>query len=339
MEQTSPNFNGWTAIPPEKVIIPRGSDQCFWQAVGRLGPFRHKMHDEAQRLGPWNEMGVALSMQLAGERVISLARDYNGQKHLNAHAPRTKDVVDQITKLESLAGELARYLGSLDDMTRFYLQTGGTGIAGFPAPFENTLMHDAEYSRLPYPTSSLEDEGSSWVSKLDALSRYANFCTKNFLERKGIEDIDHADKGGNTNLLKDMVGSAEWGLATGGWHLYDLFRPGKATGTEGGPFHSFLLNVFEFATGKDPEDAKLTPVIKKVVTVNRRCKKIVDRERALRAELDRLEDEEFRSRDPTRTAEIGAELTQLLRERLELWPSLFPHNFRRRSGSEPHSRA
>ena len=114
--------------------------------------------------------------------------------------------------------------------------------------------------------------------------------------------------------------------------MYDLFRPGEATGTEGGPFHCFLMEVFEFATGKDPEDAKLTPVMKRVVTANRRCKEIVDRERALRIELDNLEDEDFCSRDPKRTAEIGAELILLLRERLGLWPLLFPHNFRRRSG-------
>jgi hypothetical protein len=162
---------------------------------------------------------------------------------------------------------------------------------------------------------------------------------KNFLERKGIGSIDRADVGGNTNLLKEMAGAPEWGLVLGGWYVYDLFKPDTATTTEGGPFHLFLMNVFEFATGQDQEESKLVPLIKKIVMAGRRFKQIAKREKVLGQELDDLEDDDFRCRDPDRAAEIQRELVFLQAQRILLAPSLEPPSARKRGGNEPRAKA
>jgi hypothetical protein len=218
-------------------------------------------------------------------------------------------------------------------MTRFYLGTGGTGYVDYYPPPE---MEKAEYSHLPQPgppTDELED--LSWVTKLNALSRYANLCLKNFHDRMGIDDSNHPDKGGNTNLIKAMAGSPEWGLVSAGWLVFDMFRQGEATATEGGPFHSFLMSVFEFATGSDPEQSKLMPGIKDIVPKRRRYMEIVIREQALRDELDALEDDDGHWTDPARADEIGLEHVELYRERLEL-AAWFTHpGGRKRLGQIP----
>jgi hypothetical protein len=198
-------------------------------------------------------------------------------------------------------------------------------------------MEDADYSRLPRPEQG-RTEGD-WVSKLDSLSRYATFCLKNFLECKGIGSIDRADVGGDTNLLKEIAGSPEWGLVLGGWYVYDLFKPDTATGTDGGPFHLFLMDVFEFATGKDPVESRWVPMIKKIVVAQRRFKEIVNREKVLTQELDDLEDEDGQCQDADRAFDIKAELLLLLGERIKLAPSLEPPSTRKRRGNEPPAKA
>jgi hypothetical protein len=337
MTHQSSKSDRWTGFVEEREMAPKGPDRCLHQALERLGPFRHKTQAEAEKAGPWNEMGLAASRELAVERVIGLAFDYNRHTEQNAHAPRIKDVVERITKLEILAGELARVIEGLDDMSRFYLQTGGTGITGYPAPCVIPLMEDADYSRLPRPERGRTQ--GDWVSKLDSLSRYASFCLKNLLECKGIDSIDRADVGGNTNLLKEIAGSPEWGLVLGGWYVYDLFKPDTATATDGGPFHLFLMDVFEFATRKEPVESRLVPMIKKIVVAQRRFKEIAKCEKVLRRELDDLEAEDFRYRDPDRAAEIQTELLLLAGQRILLAPSLEPPKTRKRRGNEPRAKA
>jgi hypothetical protein len=162
---------------------------------------------------------------------------------------------------------------------------------------------------------------------------------KNFLDRKGIDDIDHADKGGNTNLIKEMAGSPEWALVSGGWLVYEMFKPGEATGTEGGPFHSFLMRVFEFATSKNPEESKLLPHIKSIVPERRRYMELKIREQQLVAERDGLENDDGRYRNEDRAAEIGEELILLRGQRIQLAPWWEPPNARNRLGKEPLRRS
>jgi hypothetical protein len=63
------------------------------------------------------------------------------------------------------------------------------------------------------------------------------------------------DRGGNTNLFKEEHGSPDSNLVKSGWIVFEIFQPGKATGTTtNGAFHEFLGHVYAYATGKNPED-------------------------------------------------------------------------------------
>jgi hypothetical protein len=327
----------WTGEFKEAEMAPKGPERCLQQAIARLGPFRHKMQAEAEERGPRNEMGLSTSHELAVQRVVLLACDYNRHCKQNADAPRAKDVVDRIMKLESLAGELARYIEDLDAMTRFYLNTGGSGIPGFGEVRLVKLPYDPESA--PEPETHVGHTASEWVTELDSLSRYANLCLKNFLAVKGIDSIDRPDPGGNTNLLKQMSGSPEWGFVLGGWYLYDLFKPGTASTTDGGPFHLFLMDILEYATGKSSDGSKLIPLIKQVVIPHRKLTEMAKRESVLMKELDELEDENGQYQDENRAFAIQRELQLIIGERILLGPSLDPPRTRKPRGNEPPAKA
>jgi hypothetical protein len=324
----------WTATVPDEDVRPVGHIDCARKALAHLGPFKHSTHEEADASGRREGLGgrVGLSTQLAWERIWILATTFNRQQSLDRRAPRSGDVIEGLTKLETLAGELARHLKSLDDITLHRLQTGGTGITEFLEIADDPLMREADASALPLPSGwKGHEEESKWVQRLNALSQYSNAALKMFLTSRRIESLDAPDKGGNTNLYKSIYGSASWALVSEGWHVFELFKPGKATGTEGGPFHLFLLDVFEYATGLDPEvHAKLTSWVKRMSSVNRRYQSLVARREALSEEqqeisLSRIEPG-FEERE-RRISEIGMALLAVERERLELWPSLFPFSY------------
>ncbi len=324
----------WTATRPDEETRPVGPDECLLRALAKLGPFKHRLHDDADRLGPWEGLGgrVALSEQLAFERIWILTTSLNKEERLSQGAPRTKDVVERLTKLETLAGELARHMKSLDDITRHRLQTAGSGVNGFGDVIYVPLMEDADVAGLPMPNEeNVYGIADGWVSRLEALSSYANDTLNMFLHSKGISSADAADKGGNTNLHKALHGSARWGFVTEGWHLYELFKPGKATGTEGGPFHLFLLDVFEYATGLDPEEhSKLTYWLKRVSKVNRQHQQITDRKIELIEKSYALPDDESKisaEESDKRMKDICEEQRALEKERYDLWPSLFPFSY------------
>ena len=320
----------WTVTVPDDEVKPVGSPDCALRAVARLGPFKYRTHKDAEGTSRRNDhRPIVFSEELAWERVWILARDFNRQRRLDQGAPRAGDVVERLTRLEDLAGEMARELNSLDDITRHRLQTGGTGITAYIEIAIDPLLEAADVEGLPAPTG-WKDEGEPdrWVQRLEALSLYSNACLKMFLSSQDISSVDVPDKGGNTNLYKSIFGSASSALVNEGWHLFELCRPREASGTEGGPFHLFLMDVFEFATGLEPEQhSKLTYWLKRVSSVKRKLQALEDEQEKLSKEqreisLSRIEPGwERRER---RIVEIGEALIDIERRRSQLWHAQYP---------------
>jgi hypothetical protein len=306
----------WVKIVPESACNPKGSVEHLRQAVEALGPFIHNTREEAELSGRGripSEMRV--SNELAVQQVAGLAFDYNGHRHQIANAPRTKQVVEQISEFERLSGELARCWKSMDDLTRYYFDTAGTGIVDCPA-IPGLKDGAAEHSQ-PSQAGAGAEVHDETAELLDAISCYATLSLRNFLVRRGIADIDQADKGGNTNLIREMAGTPDWGLVSGAWHIYERFKPGQATGTEWGPFHCFCLKIFELATGQDPAGSKLHPSIKRMVAPRREYMELVHRDRILADELDALEGEDRRYRNEERADEILKERLLIHGQRIQ----------------------
>lgn len=324
----------WQFAVEEADVEPVGSIESLQSAIAGLGPFKHELQKEAEKFGPWDALGgrLALSKELAFERVWMLAAAFNRHSKLEETAPRSKAVIDQLRAIEVKTGELARLFASLDDVTRHRLRTGGTGIS-YSAELLDPVVDGADIEGLPGP-AGWDDAGHRprWIARLESLSCYVNHVEKMFLVSKGIENPDVPDKGGNRNLYKDLHGSARWALAHEGWHIYELFKPEEASGTEGGPFHRFLMHVFEYATGLDPEEhSKLMHAVKTVCKANRQYSDVSKEIRLLDAEAKKFR--RSPSERPQKYFEtFGRRRLELEKRRQDLFRAVYPHNFR---GSRP----
>jgi len=324
----------WTVTRPDEETRPRGSKESLQSAIARLGPFKHKFHEQSERAGDCLGMDgrIALSEELAFERIWLLANTFNSHESLEQHAPRNSEVARNLQEITVLAEAFSCLLSSLDDITRHRLQTGGSGINTFTEVIEYPLMETADVAGLPMPgEASLYPMSDTWVNRLGALSEYATSVLETFLISQGKRSLEDLDKGGNTNLYKASYGSARWAFVNEGWYLYELFKPGGASGTEGGPFHLFLLDVFEYATGLDPEDeSKLSYWLKRMSKINREYHQIIEQSDALRKEQEALwnspsgmTSEEIQRR----LDEIASKLLAAEHRRLELWTLKFPYSY------------
>jgi hypothetical protein len=295
-------------------------------ALARLGPFRYRTIEEAEGHG---DEGVrfSISEELAFARVWTLAEQFNKREYLDRDAPRAKHVLQKLERLENLASELGQELKSTDDMTRHLLQTAGTGIR-----FDEDEPARGGAKPRPDPLPVVRDGAISdgqLVDDLLLLSRYFAWVQATFRATGSMASADAPDKGGNTNLYRRLYRSARWWLVNEGWHTYDLFKPGEATGTEGGPFHLFLCAVFELATGEMPEEnSKLTHLLKSLTKLNRRNAEIKTATWRLERERERLarglETDIPEECWEARYTELNSEIRSLYLEGSDIWKRLHP---------------
>jgi hypothetical protein len=292
------------------------------------------MQDDADRLGPWTAMNgrMAVSEELAIEKINNLVAGYLQQLERSKGAPRLKDAVQNFEALHMLAGLLAATLEDLDDFTRSYLHNAGSGIAMYMEFTTPPMAKAAKIAGLPKSgEEEPRDRAESWVAQLRALQEYIEFSSRNLAVSKGIADLSRPDKGGSTDLYKHLYGTPQWNLVTGGRFVFEMFKPRQAKGTEGGAFHLFLQDIFEFATGKDPEeDGTLLPFLKSVPAVYRRMDELSAVESALIREQHQLRRQrQSREELDRRSAEICERQRAIYREKYDLWPKLYPYTYGR----------
>jgi hypothetical protein len=191
-------------------------------------------------------------------------------------------------------------------------------------------MSAADVPALPrVSTDEHRDNVISWVHRLRSLSQYAEVTRSNAVRWRGQQGGEVEDTGGNTDLWKETKGTPRWGLVNDAILVYEIFKPGRATGTEGGPLHQFMLDVYEYATGLEGNiHAKLDDWLKKLVKANRKDRDARAQTAALDAEWDSILDLDPALRKQThmqRINEISAEIKRLDRERRELWTITWPH--------------
>jgi hypothetical protein len=330
----------WTMEVPDGAIRPRGPDRCLTEAINALGPFNHELQKDAED-NCSGKRRFAVSVELAFHHVVTLAEQFNRHTFLAQGAPRLKKIVEQLVGIEDQAGHLARTLESLDDFTRHLFQTGGSGVNGYTSTLISTLDDDAGVQESTEPNAATDqDLAEECTNNLKALSFYANSSLAMFLNIKGIDDIDAPDKGGAGTPYSDIYGNPRWSLVHQAWHTFDLFKPDSPTGTEGGPFHLFLMNVFEYATNLEPEEnSKLTFWLKSVTKNNRDYKELLSQERRLEKEIAELTDNPSsavdRNNREKRREELSQKLAAVRNEHDALWDKMYPHAYRKPSGREP----
>lgn len=239
-------------VPDEKVD-PAGTAEALAEAKAELGPFssRH-VADE-----------VCLCEKCAEMRITQLAKRFNKLRFASKGAPRAGHVTRNLENVAIKSRQLATCLSSLDDYSRDWLLRPRAPSAGGPDP---RLLHkNARAADLPPPSSVANGDGEL-VVQLNALAQYARLMVEEFEKWSALNTpFPLNDRGGNTNMITQWYGTASEALVIGAYHIYEDFRPGKARTTEDGSFHTFINQVFLYATGRRKGQSSLYTQIKRLL--------------------------------------------------------------------------
>jgi hypothetical protein len=126
-------------------------------------------------------------------------------------------------------------------------------------------------------------------------------------------------------MFKEDQGVPRWRLVIDCLYIYSTYKPGEATASEGGSFHQFVWDVFEYATGKEGEThAKVDQWVRKLVVPSRRIDELEEQRRALTDEIEAAS----RSDDIEGASALFEKKRNIERELFPLYAKTWPHDRR-----------
>lgn len=322
MARTARSQAIWSLRCPEEAMNPKGAETWLESAVDQLGPFELNQEREGEDLPNTRE--------LASSFVHDIAKDFNKQRFLARRAPRFKNVNARLENISRAAQRLEQALLSSDDWTRLELKHAGR-ILDTEAEFEE-LKVLAAVEELPKADvdPSFKPPGQ-WVTRLGALAKYCDAVRRDLAAHRQKTGRSPIDLGGNTNAYKEIIGPPLWAFVSSALAVYERFKPDQATGTIGGPFHCFVLNIFEYATGKDSSKFyKVDSCIKQLTKAVREDRALRLEQYQARSEFDALLLDRKSSSEEKRLARLDAlheRDIELSRRRHKLRRKIWPHAY------------
>lgn len=271
----------WTFKPIDaEVSLPSGEFARLEQALILLDA-KSSMHREP--------VEACTCIRCASDHIQRLAVDYNRCNYLSKSAPRAKHVIVQAELIADLTNQLLDAIFRMDDYSRkAFIDLGR--CMDFPAYRGWAEDHD-------YPDDGA-DADSLIVQTLRQLLTASQKVSDEFKKQRGVARNQQTDRGGNTNLYKEIHGSADRNLVIEGWAVFARFRPKQAKGTTFGIFHEFLKAVFQYATGLDPEsNTSIESWMKGLASSLRKRDELIEEQAAAVAELQWLESHAVANRD------------------------------------------
>ncbi len=268
--------------PPQPFRLRCKPDACepkkkdhLQAAAAHLGPFRYKTNVEARAAGAAFSDGrstFASSQETAERLVTTIAATFNKALYLEERAPRLKDVFSELESLKNAIDAYYNTLSRLNDVTLHELRSRDECVTKQQAQVLSN-MDLARVQELPRPANDPSaDTDPGWIDCLAALRKHVEFTKQRIQSERRQRGRPATDVGGKTNLYKDVMGNPKWGLAYDCFTLCDAFKPDQASGYEEGPFHKFVMDVFEYATGVEGSMAGMQDWVKQVVPARREFK-------------------------------------------------------------------
>jgi len=321
--------------PPFRFICPPEVGQPKkpkWlpDAIKPLGPFRFQTDAEALAAGAEYVDGKTrfpISAEAAPRLVTGIALRFNTDAYFDARAPRIKDIYSELSELSDAINKLSSRLGILNDVTLHELRAR-EDMALFYGEEVIPNMNLALTNELPRPENeTCAPETQTWQDRLAALSRHTEFTKRRLRWERERQGRSASDKGGATNMLKTALGPPKWGLVIDCLTIFDAFKPGEATGHGEGPFHDFVAEVFEFATGKESSTAGVAEWVKRLVPPYHQLKRVQAEISDIFASMAKLEEgtEISTATGQKRWVELKKRLDVLQPRQLALSERCWPH--------------
>ncbi len=238
----------WFPVCSEDVVRPKSSDNLE-VALRFLAPFEFSSSGGCKHALTGIVQKYGRSEELARERIEQAARDYNASAYFRSKAPRFSDLERE---LDSLADQARSMKEAIASCGFFALMALRKARENGPKWIEFSVKANIE--GLPSGLADPSRTNSAWLGQLEAFERFAKATLRKEQNLRATNGRGRRDKGGNTNLWIEYFGSPERNLVSDALALFDHFKPGQATGTDGGLFHQFVLAIYEYATGQEGED-------------------------------------------------------------------------------------
>jgi hypothetical protein len=318
----------WSAVSAPEIVRPK-SPELLGEALNYLRPFKHRSAAVAIREGHFIELHGSkqgISEELARELIEYAAIEFNRGEYLHPNAPRWSDLVETLEGLAASTDAFRQTIESLDYFALSLLHR----VPEWDEPLSRQAI-TAKVDGLPQPLIGAQAKRCLWAEQLEALSSYINARLQRAKHWRLKHGYKVRDKGGNGNLWWEEFGPPRWGLVSDALVIFEIFKPGEATGTVGGSFHQFVLTIFEFATGMSSEEED----VKGIDTLVKDLMRPSREDRLLEAESDKLVAEElaitesgkgpFTEAQNVRLNQIDRRRGEIARQRKELWKATWPH--------------
>ena len=264
----------WSRFEHRGRSDPKGNRDALVRAKEVLGPLGSEHQDHLLYLCPCD--------RCVEGNIVDIATQINARMHLMEGAPRKKTVAKNLRRVSEAASNLAEALVGLDDYSREYLT-----VLDAPdriGPIVNAY-DAAAAGTLPRPETEQEPASDGrFVETILGLERYV---TMRLEWLTGCDESEAADKGGNTNLLKEGLSPQGWYIVRRCWIVFENCRPGEATSSETGAFAAFVNAVYEYATGETEENSTLLNWTKKLAKPLRRHDVLLQKLGSHELELER----------------------------------------------------
>ena len=160
-------------------------------------------------------------------------------KEFEENPPRLADIRSNLTKVMESAKELRSLIAALDYVSlRELRQHGAFRHPSLIVPIDGTRRPGNELIAIG------ERKGSRLLSMLDAIVEASE---------RALAELPEKDPGGS--IKQPMLGGpAKDELANWCLELFEEYRPGGATTTEGGVFRTFVSIVHQLSTGEQDVD-------------------------------------------------------------------------------------
>lgn len=273
---------------PRDAILPRGNTEMLVRTVAHLGPFRVKTISDGRKVGALTTSFCGSEFVVCEETAVwlvrQLAESYNISRHLYDTAPRSKFVLESLDRLGRCSSALANVLAELDDivLTQLHDLRKSATVQTYTKANGQALPQasGADYQDLDSP---------QWIERLRALEELARLAAQGHRRITGGDSDDHVDKGGNWNAYGHVMGHPRAKLAREALSIFDVFAAKPGTGTAEGPFHHFLEDLYEFATGTGPDKRKsLVNSVKEAVRARAEYVKVVSQNERIKRKIEQL---------------------------------------------------
>jgi hypothetical protein len=230
---------------PDEAARAKGPFKALERAVEFLAPFE-RIQDPRDHFIDTTEYDAYPPRDLALAALAGIAESYNARQHQAICSPRIKEAEQNFQSLQQNLRTFSEQLRNMDDLSRFHLQS--------------VVQTDRLDPKLLPQWAS--DDCVELVDICDVIAETIASAI-----RRQREYFGDPDRVGRQGHYERFLGSAKTRFVSDAFNVFENYRPGCATSSEGSEFFRFVHLVYQYATKQSHEEkVSLSHLLRSLIT-------------------------------------------------------------------------